>query len=409
MKHHALIIGGGIGGPALALFLKKVGISSTVYEAYENERAEVGISAGDETKVGGGFQVAPNGLAVLDQLGLAQKVIAGGAPIGRFRLVRPDGRLIAEFRNGRPEVNGFTAIACLRSVVGRILFEELAQQGIRTEFKKRFVDCSTQPDGGVVARFEDGTTAEGTFIVGADGMHSRVRAVAIPDAKPSRFDGLMGVAGLVELTPKFRAQLTEGAITFVLGSYGQFGYDRLNDTLFNYWTHFPMEKEPTKAELKAIDPEETRARLLERHGHWHEPIPSAIRATKPKDFKYGVLSFFPPLPRWHTKNVVLIGDAAHTMSPSTGLGASLAMEDAMFLANKLRSSTDLEAVFEAFEVARRPRLERVAGLVKERHARERTKLGKFQVALRDRMLSMTLPLVGERGLRWQYEHRIHWD
>jgi len=108
--------------------------------------------------------------------------------------------------------------------------------------------------------------------------------------------------------------------------------------------------------------------------------------------------------------VVLIGDAAHAMSPSGGQGASLALEDAMYLVKLLRQfSGEFEPVFAEFERARRPRAAKISAWAHNNETRQRVEMGPLGCWLRDRVLSVVLPLFGERNLNWMYNYRIAWD
>jgi 2-polyprenyl-6-methoxyphenol hydroxylase-like FAD-dependent oxidoreductase len=175
-----------------------------------------------------------------------------------------------------------------------------------------------------------------------------------------------------------------------------------------WWCHFPQEKELTSAELAAFDAEELRKRLLERYRGWHEPIEAFIVNT-PDIIRTNIYEA-PPLPAWHRDRVVLVGDAAHAMSPSGGQGASMALEDALVLARLLRQfSGELEPLFAEFERARGPRVERISAEAHKNEDRQKGELGRVGCWLRDRMLSVVLPRVGARSLDWMYGYRIAWD
>jgi 2-polyprenyl-6-methoxyphenol hydroxylase-like FAD-dependent oxidoreductase len=108
--------------------------------------------------------------------------------------------------------------------------------------------------------------------------------------------------------------------------------------------------------------------------------------------------------------VVLIGDAAHAMSPSGGQGASMALEDAMVLARLFRQfSGEFEPLLAEFERARRPRVERISAEAYKNEVRQKGELGRVGCWLRDRMLSVVLPRVGARSLDWMYGYRIAWE
>jgi 2-polyprenyl-6-methoxyphenol hydroxylase-like FAD-dependent oxidoreductase len=105
--------------------------------------------------------------------------------------------------------------------------------------------------------------------------------------------------------------------------------------------------------------------------------------------------------------VVLVGDAAHAMSPSAGQGASVALEDALYLVKLLRQfSGEFETVFGEFERARRPRAERISAEAHKNETRQRIELGPLGCWVRDRMLSVVLPLFGARSLDWMYSYRV---
>jgi 2-polyprenyl-6-methoxyphenol hydroxylase-like FAD-dependent oxidoreductase len=112
------------------------------------------------------------------------------------------------------------------------------------------------------------------------------------------------------------------------------------------------------------------------------------------------------MPRWHSGRVCLIGDAAHATTPGAGQGASLALEDAMVLAQCIRDIDDPEAAFAAFERARRSRVETI---VKESRRTGSTKAvsGPIGEWVRDRVLPFLLRL-GTAAQERHYAHRITW-
>src|SRR5690606_38985734 len=121
-----LIIGGGIAGNALALFLHKVGIDCTIYEAYAYKDG-----------VGGGLGLAPNGMNVLAALGLVAKVKARSSLALENIFYNQHGTLLASFKNGSPEKYGQPGISILRPALYDIMNDEIQQQGIPIEFQKR--------------------------------------------------------------------------------------------------------------------------------------------------------------------------------------------------------------------------------------------------------------------------------
>src|SRR5579872_298370 len=157
----ALIIGGGIAGPIAAILLKKVGIEATVFEAWPR-------SAG----IGGGLQIAPNGMHVLAQADLADEMIRRGSICDSIEFfsqpgvrLGPVNREMAK-RFGRPSVN------MRRSTLNEAILARAGREGIDVVFNKRLVRIEDRADRPIAVHFEDGSSAEGDFIIGADGVHS---------------------------------------------------------------------------------------------------------------------------------------------------------------------------------------------------------------------------------------------
>src|SRR5438552_165416 len=148
----ALIIGCGIAGPVVALFLQRAGIEAESYEA----RAE-------STDYGGNFlNMACNGLDVLKPLELDDQVSSQGSPIPRMMIWSGKGKRLGEVRNGARAEVGAPSINILRSRLHQVLREGAERQGIKMAFGKKLAGLSTGEQG-VIATFEDGTTAEGSF------------------------------------------------------------------------------------------------------------------------------------------------------------------------------------------------------------------------------------------------------
>lgn len=399
-KRTALIIGGGIAGPALALFLKRQGIEPLVFEAYP--RSE---------NVGGGFQIAPNGMCVLEDLGLAEAVTQQGSPARGFC-----------FRNHRGEAIGRMAMNRVRPAVTisrapfyELLLDEVARQGVKIQYSKR-LSHFTEDDRGVVAHFEDGSSARGDFLVGADGVHSRVRGLLFPDAAKARYTGFLGLGAFVKPGTAAPADPTDGhQLVFVLGPRLQFGYGRMDqagEERWGWWCHLPQEKELSRAEVQALTEEEILSRVKDAFGGWCDPVERFVERSE-RIIRTAIYDL-PSLPSWSRGRVVLIGDAAHAMSPAGGQGASLALEDARALSRllgaaplftpNLSSVEVFRNVFREFERARRKRVEPIVAQAHQNDQRTLKTLGTFGMAMRDAMFPLFAPLLG-RAMEKQYAHR----
>ncbi|HEX4226791.1 MAG TPA: FAD-dependent monooxygenase, partial [Pseudonocardiaceae bacterium] len=171
----ALIIGAGIAGTAAAMAGQRVGIDAVVYEAYD--RTAHGV--------GGGLGVAINGFDVLRTLDLHEQVRATGWPTNKIMLWNGNGRRLALADDGSIEVTAE------RARLYAALYDETLRRGIPIEHGKRLVGVEHRDDE-VIARFDDGSSASGTVLIGADGMYSATRGLVAPNAPKPHYAGLTG-------------------------------------------------------------------------------------------------------------------------------------------------------------------------------------------------------------------------
>jgi len=400
MRHNsprAIIIGAGVAGPALALFLRRAGVSSAIYEAHPGGEG-----------VGGALNVAPNGMNVLDALGLADAVEARGSVGLELCFRNHRGRVLARFGNGAGRF-GRPSVSLMRHDLHAVLAEEMCRQDLPIHYGKRLVgvEGAESPDG-VVAHFADGTRARGDVLVGADGIHSRTRSTVFPDAPAPAYVGIIGVGGRVpasavpQVTTRDRRTLN-----FTFGARGFFGYIGVGGKDVVWWSNLVRERELTREELNDLSADSVRREILSIYRGYHPPIEALIEHTGPP----GKINVFDirSLPTWRKGRVVLIGDAAHAVSPNAGQGASMALEDAACLAKLLRDTAfDHASAFARFERCRKPRVERIVAEGRRRAA-DKQAVSPFRSMLRNGILSLVLRLTGERSQDWLYRYRIEWD
>ena len=382
----ALIIGGGIAGPAVSLFLQRGGIEPLIFEAY----------AGPAT-LGGGFQIAPNGMRVLRALDLADRIAAAGAPSNEFLFRNQHGRQLGRITLRR---SGF-GVTILRAAFHRIVLEETARRGVAIHYGKRLCGVDERRDS-IVAHFEDGSTAEGDVLLAADGVHSRVRALAMPAHASARYTGMIGVGGFAESAAAAPSDPDDAhRLTFTVGPRLQFGYATVSypDLRWGWWSHLPQETELTRQALQQISDDDMRARVIAAFRGWHDPIEALISSTSAvmRTAIYDV----PTLPTWHHGRVMLLGDAAHAMSPAGGQGASLALEDAMMVGRRLADGRRFDEVYADVERLLRTRAERLVKQAADNDVRQVKQLGTLGQWMRDRLFPLFVPLIG-RELERQY-------
>jgi FAD-dependent urate hydroxylase len=338
----ALIIGGGIAGPVAAMALHKAGIEAGVYEAYD----------GTADGVGGGLSIAPNGLDALGVIGTDAIVRQIGEPITSMVLQSWTGKRLGEFASpaGLPPMQ-----FVWRADLYRALREEAARRGVRIHHGKRLIDLRETADG-VTAHFQDGTEASAEILIGADGIRSTVRTLIDPGAPRPRHAGLLGFGAR---TPDTGLPSTRGVMSMVFGKRAFFGYQVLDDGSGGWFANLPHREPMTGTQAKAVPAPEWMRTLREAFADDRTPALELLRRTDPSDLVItGSLEDIPTVPTWHRGRSVLIGDAAHATSPSSGQGASLAAESAVQLARCLRD-LPYEPAFVAYERLRRDRAERI--------------------------------------------------
>jgi 2-polyprenyl-6-methoxyphenol hydroxylase-like FAD-dependent oxidoreductase len=391
----AIIIGGGIGGPVAAMFLKRAGIDAQIYEAQLAPNDDQGYF----------LNVASNGLDVLRTLGLEAQVVAEGFAIPRMIMWNGSGKRLGEVRNGAAPGQGAASVVLKRGVLHRILREAALRQGVPISWGKTLADIDVTAEGAVIARFADGTTARGDFLVGSDGLHSRTRQIIAPHAAKPSYTGLISTGGYAHSTS---LAPTPGTQHFIFGKRAFFGYFVKPSGEIYWFNIMAYPGAPRRSELEAISSAEWQRRLLDIHRDDPPFIQEIIRASEGAIGAYPVYDV-PSTPIWHSGPIVLLGDAAHATSPSAGQGSSLAMEDAIVLAKCVRDLPVLEEAFAAYERLRRERAERV---VKFARARGNNKAVSNPLArwFRDLLMPVFLKaFANSSALGWFYSYSVDWE
>ncbi|WP_165249572.1 FAD-dependent monooxygenase [Paludisphaera soli] len=331
----ALVIGGGIGGLASAIGLRRVGWDVEVFER-----------ATRLDEVGAGISLWRNALAALDRLGVsaALKGLGVEGQTGAFRA--PDGSILLDMKAGPIDTSREGVILLLhRAELLGVLIDALGRDSVRTD--ARLVGFEQDADG-VTARFADGREARGDVLLGADGLRSTVRA-ALFGAEPPRYGGYTAWRAVVEFDP---SRLVPGETWGRGRRFGQWGMTGGRA----YW--YATQTVPEGGG----DPPRGRKRgLLDLFDGWHEPIADLIRATDESAILRNDVYDRPPLRRWSDGRVALLGDAAHPMTPDMGQGACQAIEDAVALADALAQvgPAEVPAALRSYESRRIPRASRI--------------------------------------------------
>jgi 2-polyprenyl-6-methoxyphenol hydroxylase-like FAD-dependent oxidoreductase len=386
----ALIIGAGIAGPVTAIFLKKAGIDVQLFEAWPHS-----------TGIGGGLQIAPNGMHVLAEIGLADEMIRRGSIAESFDFYSQSGVRLGSVNQNMKARFGQPAVNMCRTTLNEAILNKAWCENVELAFEKRLVSIEDRADQSVIAYFADGTSAEGDFLIGADGVHSAVRQHVIPDG-PQPFDtGLIGFGGFVPRSLIENTSIGQRVET-TFGQSGFFGYGFCSSDSRDgamWWSTQPAHG-IAAATFRAMSQEAIKRHLLNFHAGWHDPIPRLLEAAE--NIVVTATLDVATLPTWSRKRTLLIGDAAHATSPHAGQGASLALEDAMRLGRLMQSEQEPGVTFEAFENERRSRAERVVALAR-RNGNSKREFSATGAWIRDRMLKLLLPVTA-RGMDWMYAY-----
>jgi 2-polyprenyl-6-methoxyphenol hydroxylase-like FAD-dependent oxidoreductase len=345
-----LIVGAGIAGSALAVALRRRGIPCELIE-----RESVW------TTVGAGITLYPNGMRALRSLGLADAVRESGAIVTSVRTLTREGELVAEIPGENwPDMGPMVAIH--RPRLQALLVEAVAGVPVRlgTSVSRMLPDRD-----GVDVAFSDGSEGRYELVIGADGIRSCVREACFAPSTP-RYVGQMYWRGMLSEPVVACATLQFAQDRFV--ALVPLGGDQIY-VAAQLHTRIPL----------SLAAAEWRAALEARFGDFGAPARDALLRLE-GDLHFGPVEEIARA-EWRAGRVLLVGDAAHACSPVLTQGGSLAIEDAVLLA-ELLAGTDLaasdpgdrsiDAALEEFVARREPRA---------RWVRERTR---YQIQLMNR-------------------------
>jgi len=281
------------------------------------------------------------------------------------------------------------------------LADEVRRRGIPIHHGKRLVDAQRRAGGGVVARFADGSSAEGDVLVGADGVHSATRTIIDPANPRPRYTGLGNTGGFTRAAAVSDFDAPPGEYAMIWGRDCFFGYT-VSPTGEVWWfANPPSRAEVSRGELRDLHGDRLRERLLRLLAPDRTPGAAIVRSGT-GDIRLTNQYELPTVPTWHNGSMVVIGDAAHAVSPSSGQGASMAAEDAVVLARCLRDAADVPAALGRYESIRRERVERVVAWGASMNNTK--KQGLVGRALRD----LALPVILRRAARPKAVDNMSW-
>jgi 2-polyprenyl-6-methoxyphenol hydroxylase-like FAD-dependent oxidoreductase len=389
---HALIIGGGIAGPATALALQKAGIRATIYEAYP----------APADGLGAGLMLAPNGLQALKIIGIDAQLRAVSRPIRRMVMANGQGKVLTNFDG----LEGLPPSRVIwRSDLYRVLREAVEAADIPIVYGKRLVQAEETANG-VSVQFADGSQAFGDILIGADGIRSTMRTLIDPSAPAPQYAGFLGFGGGTSVEP---SRVPESVMHFVFGKHAFLGYWADPEKGICWFGSLPHEVPLSMADVRKVPATQWLERLRTLYDD-DRPAQIFLQHADPGQLLMtGASEMMPPVPRWHSRRMVLVGDAVHAPSSSSGQGASLAIESAVQLARCLRDIPGAMEAFERYEQLRRPRVEKVAAAAAKTNSKKAS--GPLIKALTHLLMPILFKLFFNpaKAFGTQLAYRIDWD
>lgn len=391
MTKKAVVIGGGVAGTAAAIALQAAGFEPVVYERCERDVAD---------ERGAFLTVAVNGLHALRCLGLdPATVLAHGFPTPVMELYGAAGRRLAELPLGGPDPDGAVTTTIRRSELYTALRREVAARGITVVHGAALTRAVTGPDA-VEAEFADGRRVRADLLVGADGLRSRTRKALDPAATEPHHLGLLNAGGFTAGPVAARLAPPPGVMRMSFGRRAFFGWAAAPDGSV-WWFANPPSRHPI--DPASFTPASWRAHLLDLFDG--EPAADLIRAADEVVGPWNTEDMR-RVRVWRDERIVLVGDAAHAMAPSSGQGASQALEDAVVLGHSLSGGREIAAGLAAYEEVRRPRVEKVAA--QGRRGNDNKVKGPVGAAIRDAVLPLIFRILMRNGdpRAWILNHRL---
>ena len=327
MVSNVVIAGAGIGGLTLAVALRRRGIRVSVFER-----------ASQLTAVGAGIGLPANGVKALQNLGLGDAVMRAGMVVERALILDSRGRQLGS-EVDLTEVYqsmGASLVALHRGRLHAVLLDAVGSHAVTTGAQ---VASFEQDASSVHVALMGGERIDTELLVGADGLHSSVRA-QLMGAQPPAYSGYTSWRGV---TPANSVTLP-GRTSESWGRGERFGIVPIGFGEI-YW--FAVADAPPGGKDADV-----RRELMTRFGSWHAPVTAIIEATPPDRVVRTDIYDREPIPRWHSGRVVLLGDAAHPMTPNLGQGAGQAIEDAVVLDACLAATSSLEDALLQYEERR---------------------------------------------------------
>lgn len=372
-ERSAVVAGGGIGGLATAIGLRRNGWAVTVLE-----------QAAQLREVGAGWSFAPNALRAVDWLGLDKEFRAISLPSQAGSTLRtPGGTYLMRFQPHRD----ITLLANHRAELHHLLAAQLPKSCICTGAQV-FEVSQSDHQVAITYRTSNGPgEISAAVLVGADGIGSAVRRSVFPEAPAPVFQRILCWRGVTEPGSVWPI---DGFQTWGRGA--RFGAHPLTGERV-FWFLAVRQLEPGERYDNDL------AEVMRRTSGWHAPIAVIVHGTAPESVLCHDIYDLDALPSYVDRRMCLLGDAAHAMTPFLAQGACQAFEDSTVLCMLLAEDADVPTALAVYDTLRKTRSQRVV-----KAARSDPKISLSTSALTYRLMTGLTRLassrIGRRKTAW---------
>lgn len=353
--------------------------------------------------------LSPNALRILDRLGIYERIQNKGFLLDSVSFRDEHENELNKFYFGSKKIYQFDALRINREIVVRDLLALVEQEEIDVIFDCKLVDISPPPINGkkVQLDFANGFTQHALRVIGADGIHSKVRRTIYPDCAPM-YSGQLAVT--------FSAQRSKMSFP-ASGEYNLPAFIFANPGAFLMLPHDPKgeqvgigrqwkfeERDKAGWAALAADKDQLMNMLRSDHEHWPKIVQSCLDMAKPEELGIWPYYTLPRLQRWTTvdNKIIIIGDAQHAIPPTGGQGACMAIEDAYTLGLLLTRATslDLSEAISWWQTWRSKKIDKVLTLT--------TQLGNLRLPAAEREIIARNSGLGATDLVRNAGRDMHW-